>query len=112
MITANEDFFFTPSLLDEVAIPAEGMKTQILRNDDHSKVILFAFAAGHELKAHSAPAPVSLHFLRGEGVLTVGEKSFPVTAGSFAAIAPSVTHAVQAESSLVMLLVIAKKPPP
>src|ERR1039458_6134208 len=49
-------------------VPENGILSQTLQNDDRTKVILFGFAAGQELSAHTAPFPATLIFLKGEPI--------------------------------------------
>jgi quercetin dioxygenase-like cupin family protein len=38
-----------------------------LYNDEQAKIIVFGFAAGEELTAHTAPMPATIQILSGEG---------------------------------------------
>ena len=50
-------YTFFADLAAEVQIPADGILSRTLYNDDRLKVVLFAFAEGQELSAHTAPMP-------------------------------------------------------
>ena len=84
--------------------PATGMLTHTLLNDVSMKIMLFGFAAGHELAAHKAPMPTTLHFLRGEATLTVGTESHEVEAGALIHMQPELMHGIVAKTPVTMLL--------
>jgi quercetin dioxygenase-like cupin family protein len=100
--------YFNADLAAETSIPAKGILSQTLHNDDLVKVVLFAFAPGEELTAHTAPMPATLHFLEGSGTLTLGDETSAVQRGSFAYMPPNLPHAIVAETGLIMLLVMIK----
>jgi quercetin dioxygenase-like cupin family protein len=110
----NPTHFLSPELRKEIEIPAQGLATKTLHDDSDVKVVLFAFAAGHELASHTAPAPVTLYFVDGEATLTVAGESRTMRAGGFAHMEPHLTHAILAQTPLVMALVMIKglKRPP
>ena len=62
-------------------VPENGILSQTLQNDDRTKVILFGFAAGQELSAHTAPFPATLIFLKGEANLKLGGEEQQATEG-------------------------------
>ena len=100
--------YFNADLAAEISIPAKGILSQTLHNDDLVKAVLFAFAPGEELTAHTAPMPATLHFLEGAGTVTLGDETSKVHAGSFAYMPPNLPHGIVAETGLVMLLVMIK----
>jgi quercetin dioxygenase-like cupin family protein len=50
----SKGHWFTPSILDEIQVPEKGILSHTLYNDEQVKIILFGFAAGEELTAHTA----------------------------------------------------------
>lgn len=62
-------------LADELQPPESGKQSIILTDNDNSKVVLFAFAAGDGLKEHVAPLPAIIQIIKGEAELTVGEEA-------------------------------------
>lgn len=96
--------YVSPRLLAEITIPAQGILSRTLHNDEFLKVVIFGFSAGHELSAHTAPMPAVLQVLEGSARVTLGEETHLLEAGSFIAMPPGLTHAVVAESPLVLLL--------
>ena len=100
--------YFNADLAAETSIPAKGILSQTVHNDDLVKVVLFAFAPGEELSAHTAPMPATLHFLEGSGTVTLGDSTSAVRRGSFAYMPPNLPHAIVAGTGLIMLLVMIK----
>lgn len=85
--------------------------SKTLQNDDRSKVILFSFAPGQELSAHTAPFPATLYFAKGEAEVTLGDQQQSASDGSFAYMPAGLVHAIRAKSSVIMLLTMFKNPP-
>ena len=97
------------NLSDEVQIPENGTLSRTLHNDDHVKILVFGFAAGQELSAHTAPMAASIYIHSGEAVLTLGEESFDAQAGTMVHMAPQLTHGVKAKTPVVMVLQMYKQ---
>jgi quercetin dioxygenase-like cupin family protein len=96
----------------EAPIPGNGILSRTLHNDDHLKVVLFGFAEGEELSAHTAPMAASLYIVRGEARLTLGAQTHEVKAGAFVHMAPQLQHAIVARTPVVMLLSMYKQARP
>ncbi len=92
----------------EIAIPEKGILSHTIHNDDAVKVILFGFAPGQELTAHTAPMPALIHFLEGEATLTLGPDTIEAKAGMFIHMTPQLTHGIVAKTPLRMLLTLLK----
>ena len=92
-------------------VPENGILSQTLQNDDRTKVILFGFAVGQELSAHTAPFPATLIFLKGEANLKLGGEEQQATEGTFVYMPPNLEHGIKAQSEVVMLLTMIKNPP-
>ena len=102
-------YAFFPSLDAEVQIPENGILSRTLHNDDHLKVVIFGFAPGQELSAHTAPFAASLYVVRGEARLTLGSDVRDVAAGAFAHMPPQLEHGIAARTPVVMLLLMYKQ---
>lgn len=100
----NSAYFFTPEIVKEIEIPQKGILSTTLYEDADVTVVLFGFAAGNELSAHTAPMPAVLYFLQGEADLTLGADTQAVKAGAFAHMPPHLNHAILAKTALIMLL--------
>lgn len=99
---------FVPNVDPKAEVPAGGILSRTLHNDDQNKVVQFTFAPGAELSAHTAPFPASIYIVRGEAELQLGEDTHAVTAGAFAQMPPNLEHAIRARTEVVMLLIMNK----
>ena len=107
----NEAYVYVRDLRQQAKVPENGILTQTLQNDDRTKVILFGFAAGQELSAHTAPFPATLTFLKGDAQLKLGTEEQQATEGTFVYMRPNLEHRVRAETEVVMLLTMIKNTP-
>lgn len=105
-------YLLVPSLLTETTIPEKGILSHTVHNDDGLKVILFGFAQGQELTAHTAPMPATMMFLEGDAALTLGEEKIEVGPGALVHMEPKLTHSVVAKTPLRMLLYLHKSAKP
>ncbi|MBZ5577138.1 MAG: cupin domain-containing protein [Acidobacteriia bacterium] len=93
----------------EAPIPESGILSRTLHNDDSVKVVIFGFATGQELSAHTAPMAASIHILSGEAQLTLGDDVREVKAGAFVRMPPQLQHGIVARTPVVMLLSMYKQ---
>ena len=100
----SENYTFYADLDAEVQIPENGILSRTLHNDGSLKVVIFGFAPGQELSAHTAPMAASIHILRGEAQLTLGADVREVKAGCFVHMQPKLQHGILARTPVVMLL--------
>jgi quercetin dioxygenase-like cupin family protein len=96
------------NLHKEIAIPEKGILSHTIHNDEGLKIVLFGFAAGQELTAHTAPMPATLMFLEGEADLTLGDDRQQAVPGTFIHMQPKLTHGIVAKTPLLMLLYLHK----
>ncbi len=99
---------FIPDLGAEVQVPVNGILSRTLHNDDRVKIVIFGFAPGQELTAHTAPMPALIHVLQGEARLTLGADQRDVSAGAWAHMSPHLEHGILAKTPVVMLLTMIK----
>jgi quercetin dioxygenase-like cupin family protein len=92
----------------QAKVPENGILSQTLHGDERSKVILFGFAAGQELSAHTAPYPATLLFLKGEATLKLGAAEQEATVGTFVYMPAYLEHGIKARNEVVMLLTMIK----
>jgi quercetin dioxygenase-like cupin family protein len=59
----SDAYVYVRDLRQQAKVPENGILTQTLRNDDRTKVLLFGFAPGQELSAHTAPEEASMEQL-------------------------------------------------
>lgn len=103
-------YTFVADLAREVTIPENGILSRTLHNDDRVKVLVFGFAPGQELSAHTAPMPALLYFVQGEATLTLDGDMRQARPGTLVHMAPLVEHGIRAETPVVMVLVLVKNP--
>ena len=106
---ASPSIYFR-DLREQAKVPENGILSQTLQNDDRTKVILFGFAAGQELSAHTAPFPAMLTFLKGEASLKLGGEEQEAGEGTFVHMPPLLEHGIKARTDVVMLLTMIKNP--
>jgi quercetin dioxygenase-like cupin family protein len=95
-------------LAKEVQPPEKGILSRTVFNDDHFKAVLFGFAQGEELSEHTASMPAVLQFLQGEAKLTLGNDTVEAKLGTWVHMPPGLRHSIQANTPVVMLLLLLK----
>ena len=110
----TDSYVYLRDLRQQAKVPENGILSQTLHSDERSKVILFGFAAGQELSAHTAPYPATLMFLKGDALLKLGAAEQEATVGTFVYMPPNLEHGIKARNDVVMLLTMIKgvAPPP
>jgi quercetin dioxygenase-like cupin family protein len=108
----TEAVVYVRDLRQQAKTPENGILSQTLHSDERSKVILFGFAAGQELSAHTAPYPATLLFLKGDAMLKLGSNEQEATEGTFVYMPPYLEHGIKARNEVVMLLTMVKGVPP
>ena len=88
--------------------PENSILSRTLQSDDRSKVVLFVFAPGQELSAHTAPFPATLYFTRGEATLKLGDEEMEAGEGTFVYMPPLLEHGIRARTEVVMLLTMVR----
>jgi quercetin dioxygenase-like cupin family protein len=104
----TDPYLFISDLAAQARVPENGILSQTLHSDERSKVILFGFAAGQELSAHTAPFPAMLQFVQGEAEVTLGDDRREASAGAFVFMTPNLAHGIKARTPVVMLLTMLK----
>ena len=105
----STDFTLIPNLMAEVEIPENGILSRTLYSNDHVKVVIFGFAAGQELSAHTAPMEASIYLISGEAQVTLGGTVKDLQGGAFVQMAPRLEHGILARTAVVMLLTMYKE---
>jgi quercetin dioxygenase-like cupin family protein len=103
------EYTFFPDLTREADIPENGILSRTLFQDDHTKVILFGFAAGQELSAHTAPMKASILVLDGSCSLTLGSDTKEGVPGTWVMMEPKLEHGIRAITPTRMLLTMHKQ---
>ncbi len=96
-------------LAAEAPIPARGIHSQTLSNEDGVELVLFAFAPGEQLSEHTSARPAIMHFVAGEADVTVGDERVTAKPGTWVRMAAGTRHAIVARTPLVMALYLLAK---
>jgi quercetin dioxygenase-like cupin family protein len=91
-------------LVAEAPVPARGILSQTLSNEQGIELVLFAFAAGEQLSEHTSARPAIIHILAGEADLTVGADEHRAIPGTWVRMPAATRHSVIARTALVMAL--------
>jgi quercetin dioxygenase-like cupin family protein len=102
------NYIYVREAREQARVPANGILSQTIQSDEKTKVILFGFAAGQELSAHTAPFPATLTFLRGEAALRPGSDEQEAVEGTFVYMRPNLEHGIKAKTDVVMILTMIK----
>lgn len=103
-----DNYIYLRDLREQARVPANGILSQTLQSDERTKVVLFGFAAGQELSAHTAPFPAMLTVLKGEASLRLGGEEQEAVEGTFVYMTPYLEHGIKARTDLVILLTMIK----
>ena len=95
-------------VVKEAQIPAKGILSRTLHNDEKVKAVLFAFAAGEELSEHTASMPAILHFLQGEAKVTLGADIVEAKPNTWVHMPSGQRHGIHAKTPVIMLLLLLK----
>jgi len=97
-------------LLATVEQPVDGTLSRTVFQDDRLKAVLFAFAAGQELTEHTASTPAVMHFLHGHADVMVAGDHVQAQEGTWIHMPAQLPHAIRAQTPVVMLLLLLKRP--
>ncbi len=99
---------YLPNLSDPANLPAKGILSQTIHDDDTVRVVLFGFAAGEELSEHTSSMPAMMHVLQGEARIVVGGDGYDAQPGAWVHMSPRLPHSLHAHTPVIMLLVMLK----
>lgn len=102
-------FTYLDALFQPAQIPADGILSRSLVDNDSLKLVVFQFAAGQMLSEHTAAVPAVLHVLSGEATLTFGDEVREAGAGAWAFMPAQLKHSVFAKTDLVLALQLLKR---
>lgn len=104
----RNDSYQIRQLTQELAPPVSGKQSMVVTDDEHTKVVLFAFAAGGGLAEHVAPLPAIIQIIQGEAKLTVGDEEVVGLPGTWIQMVAKTPHSISATTPLIMLLTLLK----
>lgn len=101
--------YFAPEQLSDMSdIPADSILSRTILDTDALRLVLFQFAAGQHLSEHTASMPAVIQIISGEALLTLGDQPQQAGPGAMVYMEARLTHAVEAQTPLVMLLHLVK----
>jgi quercetin dioxygenase-like cupin family protein len=103
-------YAIVPDLIAEAPIPARGILSQTLSDEDGVELVLFAFATGERLSEHTSARPAIIHILAGEAELSVDGERHDGRPGTWLRMAAGTRHAIVARTPLVMALYLLQVP--
>ncbi len=83
-----------------------GKEVSVLLDERHLKLVTIALRDGTPLPPHTAPVPVTIQVLEGEGVVHTSGKPMTVTQGSLVSLVANEEHDVIPKSGSDMLLLV------
>jgi quercetin dioxygenase-like cupin family protein len=102
---------FIADLLAEAPIPARGILSQTLSDEDGVRLVVFSFAPGEELSEHTAARPAIVQILTGEATIVADGEVYAASAGSWLRMAVGTPHSIRATTGMVMALYLLPTPP-
>lgn len=88
-------------LIEELASPESGKRSVIVADEEHAKVVLFAFAAGAGLAEHVALLPAIIQIIQGEAKLIVGDEEVAGVPGTWIKMVAKTPHSISATAPTV-----------
>lgn len=104
-----DTFTFLNLAMPVADLPADGILSRTVYQDEQLRAVLFGFAAGQELSEHTASVPAIIHILQGEARLTLGGEVREAAPGAWVRMEANLPHSVFAKTPVVMLLLMLKK---
>ena len=104
----SRSYQFIPSLAEEMEVPADGILTRTLHDDEQLKIVLFGFSASQELSEHTSSLPAIMHFLSGVADVSLGSDCTSAQAGTWIHMTPQTPHRIVALEPTMMLLTLVK----
>jgi quercetin dioxygenase-like cupin family protein len=109
METMTTSYTYLPDLAGLLPdFQPEGIISRTVYTDEQVKAVLFAFDAGQELSEHTASTPATIHILRGEARLTLGDDAHEAGEGAWAHMPARLPHSLLAKTPVIMLLLLFK----
>ncbi|MCO6453413.1 MAG: cupin domain-containing protein [Caldilineales bacterium] len=91
-----------PAVADQAVFDATGPRPQFLVDSEKLTVVVAGLEPGQQIPSHPEALAV-YHFLAGEGVMTVNDEAFAVTAGATVIAPPGSARGLRAGSRLTFL---------
>ncbi|MDD3419990.1 MAG: cupin domain-containing protein [Candidatus Gastranaerophilales bacterium] len=103
----DKNFFFKKiiELKNSLDYQENSIVSKTLINNGNNSVTVFAFDAGQEIAAHSAPVDAMVQVLDGEVEITISGEKFDLKEGDLIIMPKGEPHALLAKSKFKMMLV-------
>jgi quercetin dioxygenase-like cupin family protein len=99
-------YAYIRDLRGEVTIPAGGILSRTVHEDDRLSLVVFAFDTGQELSEHTSTKAAVIEILDGTASVVLDGEAEDVGPGAWIAMPPGMRHAIRATTPLVMVLTL------
>jgi quercetin dioxygenase-like cupin family protein len=89
-----------------VTVPAGGILSRTVHEDERCTLVVFAFDAGQELTEHTSAHAALIEILDGEALITLDGEAHVARPGAWLSMPPGMRHAIRATTPLVMALTL------
>lgn len=86
------------------------LSTQIISDSGTTRVVLFAFKAGQQLKEHQTTSQILVQVIRGDITFTTPSDSKNMQAGMLLQLEASISHSIVAQTDAVVLVTMLPSP--
>jgi len=90
----------------EVTVPAGGILSRTVHEDERLSLVVFGFDAGQELSEHTSAKAAIIEVLEGTASVVLDGEAREVGPGAWIAMPPGMRHAIRATTPLVMVLTL------
>lgn len=99
-------YSFVADLRAEVTIPAGGILSRTIHEDERLTLVVFGFDAGQELSEHTSAKAAVIEILEGTAAVVLDGEAREVGPGAWISMPPGMRHAIRATTPLVMVLTL------
>jgi quercetin dioxygenase-like cupin family protein len=101
-------YAYRADLRDEIEIPANGILSRTVHEDERITLVLFGFDTGQELSEHTSSRAALIEVLDGTAAITLDSEVHEAGPGTWIAMPPGMRHAIRATTPLVMTLTLVR----
>ena len=94
------------SLAGQVDYQPGQIVSKTLAQNAHRSLTLFAFEKGEEISTHESDGDALVVVLDGEGLITIGDREYPLCGGGAIVMPAKTPHAVYAKERFKMFLIV------
>ncbi len=94
----------------EVEVPAGGILSRTIHEDERLTLTVFAFDAGQELSEHTSSRAAIIEVLAGEADIDLDDETVSAGPGTWIAMPPGMRHALRARTPFKMALTLLVPP--